>query len=173
MLVFLLGMPGTGKSSIGKNVVKMLGSTFIDLDKLIEKKQRTTISEIWKKNGEEYFRKLESETLKEISISENAIVSCGGGTPCFYNNLNWMNENGITVYLELPLNVLAQRIFEKKNSRPIFSQLNSLVEIEIKLNEIYIIRKEFYESANSCVKLRGTFPNDFYLVKEKVLQYLK
>jgi len=151
----------------------MIDFTFINLDKLIKKKLAQSISEIWKKNGEEYFRKLESEILKEISITENAIVACGGGTPCFYDNLSWMNDNGFTLYLELPLDILAKRISEKKESRPIFSHLKTIEEVDLKLKEIYDKRKEFYKSTRLNLKLRGTFPNDFYLVKEKVLQYLK
>ena len=88
MVFFLIGMPGTGKSSVGKNVAKLLDFNFIDLDKLIEKKSDSTITEIWQKFGEDYFRNLESKTLKEISVLQNTLVSCGGGTPCYFENIN-------------------------------------------------------------------------------------
>jgi shikimate kinase len=89
MVFYLLGMPGTGKSSIGKNVAKMLDFNFIDLDKMIEKKSDSSIAEIWQNFGEDYFRNLESKTLKEISALQNTLVSCGGGTPCYFENIKY------------------------------------------------------------------------------------
>jgi shikimate kinase len=170
MLIFLIGMPGTGKSSIGKNVSKMLNLNFIDLDKVIEKKHNKSITNIWKEFGEDYFRKIESESLKEISISSATIVSCGGGTPCFFDNLEWMNNHGHTFFLELPLDVLAKRNFEKKEGRPMFSKIDTLDKTEEKLKEILENRKKIYLSAKHILKLKGTFPNDFYLLKEKILE---
>jgi len=172
MVFFLIGMPGTGKSSVGKNVAKLLDFNFIDLDKLIEKKSGSKITEIWQKFGEDYFRNLESKTLKEISVLQNTIVSCGGGTPCYSENIKWMNASGTTIYLELPKDILRTRLFEKRESRPMFSQLKTLEELELKLNEIYIARKVFYETAHHCLVLRGTYPNDFFIVKEKITQLM-
>jgi shikimate kinase len=172
MVFFLIGMPGTGKSSVGKNVAKLLDFNFIDLDKLIEKKSGSKITEIWQKFGEDYFRNLESKTLKEISVLQNTIVSCGGGTPCYSENIKWMNASGTTIYLELPKDILRTRLFEKRESRPMFSQLKTLEELELKLNEIYIARKVFYETAHHSLVLRGTYPNDFFIVKEKITQLM-
>ncbi len=165
-------MPGTGKSSVGKNVAKLLDFNFIDLDKLIEKKSDSTITEIWQKFGEDYFRNLESKTLKEISVFQNTVVSCGGGTPCYMENIKWMNATGTTIYLELPKDILRKRLFEKRESRPMFSQLKTLEELELKLNEIYNARKVFYETAQHSLLLRGTYPNDFFIVKEKITQLM-
>jgi shikimate kinase len=170
MLVFLLGMPGTGKSSIGKNVAKKLGYNFIDLDKQIEIKAKISVTEIWEKFGEDYFRKLESETLKEQATFTNCIVACGGGTPCFFDNLEWMNNQGHTFFLELPLDVLAKRNFKKKECRPMFSKIDTLDKTEEKLKEIFENRKKNYLSAKHILKLKGTFPNDFYLLNEMILE---
>jgi len=172
MVFFLLGMPGTGKSSIGKNVAKMLDFNFIDLDKMIEKKSDSSIAEIWQKFGEDYFRNLESQTLKEISVLQNTLVSCGGGTPCYFENIKWMNASGTTIYLELPTAILRKRLFEKRESRPMFSQLKTVEELELKLNEVYNARKSFYETAYTRIILRGTYPNDFFIVKEKITQLM-
>ena len=165
-------MPGTGKSSIGKNVAKMLDFNFIDLDKMIEKKSDSSIAEIWQNFGEDYFRNLESKTLKEISVLQNTLVSCGGGTPCYFENIKWMNASGTTIYLELPTAILRKRLFEKRESRPMFSQLKTVEELELKLNEVYNARKSFYETAHHRIILRGTYPNDFFIVKEKITQLM-
>jgi shikimate kinase len=172
MVFFLLGMPGTGKSSIGKNVAKMLDFNFIDLDKMIEKKSDSSIAEIWQKFGEDYFRNLESKTLKEISVLQNTLVSCGGGTPCYFENIKWMNASGTTIYLELPTAILRKRLFEKRENRPMFSQLKTVEELELKLNEVYNARKSFYETAHHSIILKGTYPNDFFIVKEKITQLM-
>jgi shikimate kinase len=172
MLVYLLGMPGTGKSSIGKNVAKMLGYNFIDLDKQIEIKAKISVTEIWEKFGEDYFRKLESETLKEQATFTNCIVACGGGTPCFFDNMSWMNANGFTLFLELKLELLAKRIFESKESRPMFLGKDTTEQVENTLNEVYSNRIVFYQMAQTSLLLNGTFPHDFYCVKEKITKHL-
>lgn len=172
MVFFLIGMPGTGKSSIGKNVAKLLDFSFIDLDKLIERKSNCSITEIWQKFGVDYFRVLESKTLKDISTVENTIVSCGGGTPCYFENIDWMNNHGYTLFMLLPIEVLAKRIFGKKGNRPMFSQIETSEKIENKLMEIYEERKLFYQSAKHQIKLKGTFPGDILMVKEKIFELM-
>lgn len=111
MQIFLTGYMGSGKSTLGKRLATKLGITFIDLDEYFEQKFRTSITLFFERFGEDSFRKLEHEVLKEVIDKHNdVVISTGGGTPCFFNNMELMNEHGITVYLKLPPAVLASRL---------------------------------------------------------------
>lgn len=173
MKIFLIGMPGIGKSSIGKNVSKMLNMNFEDLDSIIENTYQKTIAQLWEEQGESYFRKIESETLISINSEEDIIISCGGGTPIFNENMAWMNQNGLTLFLDLPIEIMAERIFFNTNSRPMFKNCKDQKEIGNLLNSIFQERKYFYFQSKIQVQLKGTFPYDFYLVKDKLLESLK
>ena len=111
MRIFLTGYMGSGKSTLGKRLANKLGITFIDLDEYFEQKFRTSITLFFERFGEDSFRKLEHEVLKEVIYKYiDVVISTGGGTPCFFNNLELMNEQGVTVYLKLPPAVLASRL---------------------------------------------------------------
>lgn len=110
---------GSGKSYSGKRLAEKFGMSFIDLDDYIEAKEGRTIREIFEKNGEEYFRIVEKESLFEMGEKEMTIISTGGGTPCFFDNMNWMNGNGVTVFLETSVDVLANRLFDEMEKRPL------------------------------------------------------
>src|SRR5437773_11285939 len=97
--IFLMGFMGSGKTFFGKQLAQLLNYEFIDLDELIGKNEGATIAEIFFSKGEAYFRSKESSLLKSLSQNENAVIATGGGTPCFHDNMKWMNEHGITVYL--------------------------------------------------------------------------
>lgn len=122
MKVFLIGMPGAGKSTLGRKLAAELNLPFFDLDTEIAKAANSTIPEIFRKNGEAYFRKLESEVLKTVVFSaENLVIATGGGTPCFHNNLKFMNEKGLTVYLKASLATLTNRLLKSGlTGRPLF-----------------------------------------------------
>jgi shikimate kinase len=146
-LVFLMGMPGCGKSTFGSKLAKKLNFNFFDLDDFIEKKENKSIFSIFNDEGEIYFRKIETTYLNEI-ISQNlqAVISLGGGTPCFNNNLENINKNGISIYFEAPLKLLSDRIIAAKQIRPMFKGLNQ-EEVIQKLNDLIEKRKLFYELA--------------------------
>jgi shikimate kinase len=146
-LVFLMGMPGCGKSTFGSKLAKKLNFNFFDLDDFIEKKENKSIFSIFSDEGEIYFRKIETTYLNEI-ISQNlqAVISLGGGTPCFNNNLDNINKNGISIYFEAPLKLLSDRIIAAKQIRPMFKGLNQ-EEVIQKLNDLIEKRKLFYELA--------------------------
>ena len=125
MLVFLVGLPGSGKTTLGKQLAKKTGYAFSDLDELIVNTQQVSIEYIFKHHGESAFRNMESECLHTYSKSTNTIVSTGGGAPCFNDNMEWMNANGITVFLKPPLSELAHRLNANNNShRPMLKGLN-------------------------------------------------
>lgn len=118
-LVFLIGFMGCGKTTLGRKLASRLGYAFMDLDDIFEAKVGMTIAEYFSAFGEEAFRKLESEVLKQTSYPENAVVSTGGGLPCFFDNMDWMNANGKTVYIKLSPKTLAGRLENEKDQRPV------------------------------------------------------
>lgn len=122
MLVFLVGMPACGKSRKGSYIADKLGYSYIDTDKAIEKREQKSIAEIFSQQGEWYFRKKENELLQSIiSADNNTIISCGGGFPCFNNNMEIMNKKGICIYIKVNLSLLTTRIENKKNKRPLLA----------------------------------------------------
>ncbi len=137
---------GCGKSTLGKKLAAKLGYDFIDLDHVLENEVGSNIGEFFAANGEDAFRKLESKLLKEHNYPANCIVATGGGAPCYFDNMDWMNENGITMYVELPPVALARRLEKGKEKRPLIKDMDheQLIDfIESKLAE----RDLFYKRA--------------------------
>jgi shikimate kinase len=169
MRIFLLGFMGSGKSFSGKRLAEKNGMSFIDLDDYIEAKEGRTIREIFKKEGEAYFRKIEKECLHEMGEREMIVISTGGGTPCFFDNMNWMNESGVTVFLETSVEVLSNRLFDEMQKRPLlkgFSKRELKNFIEKKLaerNAFYhqtqILYKQNEEGQDVAEELRGLTPS--------------
>lgn len=122
MKLFIIGYMASGKTTFGKALAEKLDTPFIDLDNYIEEKTSKTISEIFSEMGEEGFRRLEKEMLQNaVSEHEEAIVACGGGTPCFFDNMNFLNDNGITLFLETSIPVLIARLQEENETRPLMN----------------------------------------------------
>jgi shikimate kinase len=135
-VIFLIGFMGSGKSHEGALLAQQLNIPLIDLDNWIEEQQGKTISEVFKTEGEEYFRDLEANALKDatgqlIAQSDSGIgskhfagiIATGGGTPCFHGSMDWMNDHGITVWFNLPVQVLANRLSKEKSKRPLIAAL--------------------------------------------------
>jgi shikimate kinase len=140
-------MPGSGKSTWGKKLAKALQYNFVDLDKLIEQQEKIRIEDIFHLKGEEYFRDLEHVYLQKTIEINNVIISCGGGTPCYHNNMKMINENGMSFYLESSVKLLVDRILNSKSQRPMFMGLEK-AKIEKKMEELLLERTPFYEQAN-------------------------
>lgn len=117
--IFLIGFMGSGKTTLGRELSDLLKMEFIDLDEVIERKEGTTISELFQSKGEEYFRDKESFYLKSLDQANNTVISTGGGTPCFYDNMQWMNDHGITVYLNFSAEILFRRLKPEAEHRPL------------------------------------------------------
>ena len=117
--IYLIGYMGSGKTTAGRSLAEKLNFQFIDMDIFIENRQRKTVSEIFSQNGEEDFRIIEHKALQELSSFENVVVSTGGGTPCFHNNMDLMNKSGFTVYLEVTPEELMKRLQNGINKRPL------------------------------------------------------
>lgn len=118
-LVFLVGFMGCGKTSWGRKLAAGLGYAFIDLDHTLEAHAGMTVAEYFATHGEADFRRLESEILKTTQYPENTIVSTGGGLPCFFDHMEWMNSQGQTLYIQLSPKALGNRLENARVSRPV------------------------------------------------------
>ncbi|NDV47677.1 shikimate kinase [Paludibacter sp. 221] len=148
---FLIGFMACGKTTIGKAVAEKMGFGFVDLDKLIESEHNKTVSEIFAEQGEEAFRKLENEYLKKLISLENTIIATGGGVPCFFNNMELMNEHGKTFYLKFAPEELKTRIqISSQNSRPLVAG-KSDEELLHFVSESLKKREHFYNQATYTV----------------------
>ena len=146
MKIFLIGYMGSGKSTLGRALASMLSVPFIDMDTAIERMSGQSITEIFQTHGESHFRQLETKVLKDMEPMKAAIVACGGGTPCFNNNMEWMNKEGLTVYLKLSPQSIVQRLEKQRDERPLIkdkSDSELFDFIETHLNS----RTHFYEQA--------------------------
>ena len=117
--LFLIGYMGSGKTTLGRAFAKDAGLSFIDLDWYIEERAHRTISELFAEEGEEGFRRLERRMLHEVSEFEDVVIACGGGTPCYYDNMDFMIQAGITVYLDASEDVLFRRLKVASVNRPL------------------------------------------------------
>jgi shikimate kinase len=151
MKIFLIGFMGCGKSTLGKKLALKLGYTFVDIDKEIERKVNMSITEYFQKNGEDSFRELESSLLKTMDLAENSVIATGGGAPCYFDNLQWMNENGTTIYLSLSPKALAKRLESATEQRPVLKNLKG-EELEQLIAEKLQLREKFYKQAELIVK---------------------
>ncbi|MBC8146682.1 MAG: shikimate kinase [Bacteroidetes bacterium] len=151
MRVYLIGYMGSGKSAHGKTLAKRLGFDFYDLDKLFETKYQLSINDFFEKYGENLFRKIETEILESTLELDNCVISTGGGTACFNENLKFINSYGISVYLELRPKSLYIRLKNSKKKRPLLMGCHNdelLNKIENQLKE----REAFYKQAHYIVK---------------------
>ena len=146
MRIFLIGFMGCGKSTFGKKLAAKINCDFIDLDHEFEKAMGVSIRDYFAENGEEAFRKQESRILQAFNYPMNCVVATGGGTPCFYDNMKWMNRNGLTVYLEMSATALAARLEKGKAKRPLIKDLNELEIVEFIENKL-AERSSFYNQA--------------------------
>ncbi|MBK9328305.1 MAG: shikimate kinase [Sphingobacteriales bacterium] len=146
MLVFLIGFMGCGKSYVGRNLAPLMGFDYLDIDKHIEEMEGLTVKEILEQKGEAYFRQREREIILALDSSENRIVSTGGGAPCFFDNMDLMNEKGLTIYLNRTKKLVVYRLLKGQHKRPLLTGL-STEELEKFYDERLEIRKSYYEKA--------------------------
>ena len=149
--IFLIGFMGCGKSKLGKSLAAETNRPFLDLDDLVEIKYQLSIPEIFAAFGETGFRERERDVLQLSAIANEAIIATGGGAPCFFDNMEWMNENGITIFIDTPIPVLANRLINARVERPLIKGKNMeelITFIDLKLKE----RRPFYEKAQIILK---------------------
>ena len=146
MRIFLLGFMGSGKSHWGRLWAAAHNFNFIDLDEELEKHEQKTVAAIFETRGEDYFRQKETILLRSLTAQSNSIVSCGGGTPCFFDNMAWMNKNGLTIFLEATTQFILKNIKNEKDKRPLIKEKSDaelLLFIDLKLKE----RQPYYSKA--------------------------
>ena len=144
--ILLIGYMGAGKTTLGATLAETLGLSFIDLDLFIEERFRKSISQIFAEKGEEGFRLIEQRMLHEVAEFEDVIISTGGGTPCFFDNIDYMNSKGITVYLQVPVERLLTRLSIARNKRPLIKDKND-EELLSFIQEQLAKREPYYTKA--------------------------
>lgn len=122
--VYLLGFMGGGKTYTGRRLATRLDYAFTDLDALIVQRERRSIPDIFAQSGEEVFRQIEREALEATQYLEEMVISCGGGTPCFFENMDWINRHGLSVYLHTHPHLLHQRLRRGQDRRPLIKGMN-------------------------------------------------
>ena len=145
--IFLIGMMGSGKSYWGKAIADIIGYKFMDMDELLIQDEGKSINEIFEEKGEQYFRNKETDILNQsFSWEDNFVMATGGGLPCFNNNMEALNNHGITIWLNEPVDILCSRLLKEKDHRPLLKYLTDeglMTFIENKLIE----RAPYYSHA--------------------------
>ena len=150
--IIIIGYMGAGKTTVGKALAKDLGVMFYDLDWYIESRMRKTVKQIFDEVGEEGFRKIEHNMLHEVAEFENVVVSCGGGTPCFFDNMDYMNQLGETFYLKASPETLHAHLKMGKGVRPLL--LNKTPEeVDKFIHEQLKLREPYYEKAKHIIDI--------------------
>ena len=167
--VVLIGLPGSGKSTFGRKLAKAAEVDFLDLDQLIELKEKRKIPEIFNQDGEETFRRIESKTLQEILDQEQSFVlASGGGCPCFNDNMSLIKEKSTSVYLDLPVESISSRLNNAQyQKRPMFEGMDK-AQILAKVKQLKIEREPFYNLAD--IKLTGEDFSAEILIQELIRQ---
>ncbi|GAC1418907.1 MAG: shikimate kinase [Flavisolibacter sp.] len=151
MKIFLIGFMGSGKSYWGRQLSTKLDIPFFDLDEKITQSEGRPIHEIFATNGEEYFRKKEKDALHLLTENHKTFVmACGGGTPCFYNNIDYIKKNGIVIWLNCSTESLYKRLLMEKDKRPLISKISDS-ELKTYIIKKYSSRKIYYQQASVIV----------------------
>lgn len=144
--ILIIGYMGAGKTTLGKVLAKDLGLPFYDLDWYIESRMMKTVPQLFAERGEEGFRKVEHNMLHEVAEFEDVVISCGGGTPCFYDNIEYMNAQGDTVYLKASPEVLYAHLQMGKVERPLLKN-KTREEMQAFIKEQLAEREKYYTKA--------------------------
>ncbi len=151
MKVFLIGFMASGKTTVGNQLAKKINYRFIDLDQYLEQKHKKSIKILFEFYGEERFREFEHEALREVSeMPGNLVVASGGGTSCFYNSIDFMNNVGVTIYLRVEVSELLSRLIESKTDRPLLWG-KSKEELNNYIIRVLEERKKYYEMAKITI----------------------
>ncbi len=157
MIITLIGYMGSGKTTIGKDLAKALGYEFIDLDLYIENKNSLSVSEIFEQFGELGFRKREREALHQVLHNTNIVLSVGGGTPVYYDNIDYINLHSESFYLRVQLPQLVKRLELKKDSRPLIAHLENEQLTEFIAKHLFE-RNPFYQKAKHTISISNQKP---------------
>jgi shikimate kinase len=154
--IFLIGFMASGKSSIGNALSALTGAFFTDMDTEAERRENMPIHQIFSQRGEPYFRELETAILHELGkgcTQERHIIATGGGLPCTGNNMDYMNERGVTVYLKSSIKDILSRV-ERSRDRPLFHRIGNREELE----KLLLKREPYYSRAHIVIENRNSVP---------------
>jgi shikimate kinase len=151
MNIYLVGYMGSGKSTVGKRLARLLNKEHLDLDDYFEEAYKISVINFFNKYDEAAFRKIETELLYQTESLTNHIISTGGGTPCFNQNMNWINAHGLSVYIQMHQRSLFDRLKHARRPRPRTSNLND-DELNERINTDMLVREPFYLQAHICTK---------------------
>ncbi|MCJ0741143.1 shikimate kinase [Pedobacter montanisoli] len=149
MKIFLVGFMGCGKSTKAKQLANLLNCELIDLDAVIVAEQKMSIADYFSAHGEDAFRQLENQTLKSYAYPETCVVATGGGLPCYFDNMDWMNANGVTVFLEMTPPQLVSRLHNREK-RPLLKGMDDEQLLDFIINKLEE-RNPFYHKAKLTV----------------------
>ena len=163
--IILIGYMGAGKTTVGKALSQALGLPFYDLDWYIEERHRRTIAQIFAEKGEKGFRDIERNILHEVAEFEDVVISCGGGTPCFFDNMEYMNRQAQTVYLKASPDILFRHLKMGKVELPL---LKDKTEDEMKqyIRDSLSTREPFYSQARYTLDV--TLLDNYDKIKDTV-----
>ncbi len=147
MKIFVVGFMGAGKTTVGRELAARLAAPFFDLDELIESGEQTSIKELFAQQGEPYFRKREREVLRSTRHLERAVIATGGGTFTFDENIQFIQSEGLSVYLSAPYSLLRGRIGDKAGERPLFRD-------DAAAHELYNSRIRYYRMSDITIEVR-------------------
>ena len=168
MRIYLVGYMGSGKSTQGKRLAKKLGLEFLDMDDMIREAAGMAIPEIFAHRGESWFREIEADVLRSTIMHHNVVVSTGGGTPCFFDNMQWMNTRGSTVYFHLPIDILFGRLKDSKKERPLIAKLTD-DELRDFIIRTVAEREYYYRKSDFTFQLDNLKLNEVAEVLRKAL----
>ncbi len=164
-IIYLIGMMGSGKSYWAKQIAATTNCKWIDLDTVIEQTVSKTISEIFATEGENAFRLLEQKVLHQTKHEHNLIVATGGGAPCFFDNIDWMNAHGTTIFIEEPIDILVKRLQKEKEHRPLISNASDAM-LHQSLTARLTCRIDFYHKAkHKIIGSKATIDDFIKLIK--------
>jgi shikimate kinase len=167
-----MGYMGCGKSALGKTLAQSKSISYIDLDDYVESHEKTTISEIFQNKGELYFRKKERFYLEKLlAANSTSVIALGGGTPCYFDNIDFINQNSsaVTLYLKTSPKVLSERLFNQKEHRPMIAHLNSIEDLEQFIAKHLFERIPFYIKAQHHLSTDNMSLEDLAVHAEKLL----
>lgn len=164
--IFLIGYMGAGKTTAGRELAKELELDFIDLDHFIQARYQKTVNQLFQEVGEDEFRNIERNMLKEVGEFENVVISSGGGTPCFFDNIEYMNQSGITIYLKATPEALSSRLNLCKDKRPLIKDKDEDELYKFVLASL-VKREPFYSKAKII------FETEELVTREDVKKYVQ
>jgi shikimate kinase len=159
--IFLLGFMGCGKTYWGKRLAERLGVPFLDLDAYLEAQEGRSIADIFSTDGEPAFRMLERDYLHQLPFAAG-VVATGGGLPCFFDNMDWMNAHGHTIFLDTPVELLVRRLAPGRAHRPLLRDLSE-AELPAFIEARLAVRLPFYNQAKRRVQQTENMTVDWLL----------